>query len=97
MLRGQMKADIQWQPINISTVLAALFNEFSAITSYHTLRDNLPGRLAHLLRCRCVLLYQRSGDTLQFAAGSFEDQPGWSSALLAVAHINPISLNSDLP
>ncbi len=78
------------------TVLAALLDEFSAVTDYRTLRDHLPRRLASLLNCRCVLFYQRIGETLQFASGSFADQPGWSAALLAVAHINPIELGSDL-
>ena len=43
----------------INTILA----EWSAITDYRTLRDNLPRRLARLLYCRCVLLYQRIGET----------------------------------
>src|SRR4030081_1349738 len=76
-------------------VLTALLNEFSAVTDYRTLRDSLPRRLAHLLKCRCVLLYQHVGKTLQFVAGSFDDVPGWSASLLAVAHINPIELNAD--
>jgi PAS domain S-box-containing protein len=83
--------------LDASTVLAALLAECSAATDYVTLRDNLPRHLAVLLRCRCILLYQRIDETLQFASGSFADQPGWSSTLLAVAHINPIELNSDLP
>jgi len=37
------------------------------------------------------------GDALHFVAGSFDDEPGWSASLLAIAHINPISLNSDGP
>ncbi|HVU67228.1 MAG TPA: ATP-binding protein [Ktedonobacteraceae bacterium] len=83
--------------LDASAILAALLDEFSAVTDYRTLRDNLPRRLAGLLRCRCVLLYQRMGETLQFAAGSFADQPGWSAALLAVAHINPLQMASSLP
>lgn len=83
--------------LDAPVVLATLLDEFSAITDYRTLRDSLPRRLASLLRCRCVLLYQRVGETLQFASGSFADQPGWSSALLAVAHINPIQLSGDVP
>src|SRR6266516_7416868 len=83
--------------LNASTVLAELLNERSAITDYRTLRDSLPRRLAHLLQCRCVLLYQRIGETLQFASGTFDDVPGWSVSLLSVAHINPIDLSSDLP
>ncbi|HEY0755089.1 MAG TPA: ATP-binding protein [Ktedonobacteraceae bacterium] len=82
--------------LDASTTLAALLDEFSAVTDYRTLRDNLPRCLAGLLRCRCVLLYQRLGEALQFASGSFADQPGWSAALLAVAHINPIELNSEI-
>jgi PAS domain S-box-containing protein len=78
-------------------ILAALLDEFSAVTDYRTLRDNLPRRLTSLLKCRCILIYQRIGETLQFASGSFADQPGWSSTLLAVAHINPIELHSDTP
>jgi PAS domain S-box-containing protein len=78
-------------------VLTALLSEFSAVTDYRTLRDNMPRRLAHLLRCRSVLLYQHIGTTLQFVAGSFDDIPGWSASLLAVAHINPIELGSGLP
>lgn len=83
--------------INAATILTALFHEFSAVTDYRTLRDSLPRRLTYLLKCRCVLFYQHSGESLQFAAGSFGDQPGWSAALLAVAHINPISASGDLP
>jgi PAS domain S-box-containing protein len=82
--------------LNAPAILAALLDEFSAVTDYRTLRDNLPRRLANLLRCRCVVLYQRIGETLQFASGSFADQPGWSSTLLAVAHINPIDLLSEV-
>ncbi len=78
-------------------LLAAILNECSAVTDYRTLRDTLPRRLANLLKCRCVLLYQRIGETLQFASGTFDDKPGWSPSLLAVAHINPIDLNSDTP
>src|ERR1700730_10886339 len=82
--------------LDASETLAALLDEVSAITDYQTLRDCLPRRLARLLCCRCVLLYQRVGETLQLAAGSFDDSPGWSPSLLAVAHINPISLDSDM-
>src|SRR5438552_14728691 len=94
-----MDVEQPWQStsLNASTVLAELLNECSAIMDYRTLRDSLPRRLAHLLNCRCVLLYQRLGETLQFAAGTFDDVPGWSISLLSVAHINPIDLNSDLP
>ncbi len=81
--------------LNAASVVSALLEEVSAITDYRTLRDTLPRRLARLLRCRCVLFYQRYGETLQFISGSFDDKPGWSSALLAVAHINPISLSGN--
>src|SRR5947209_7246951 len=83
--------------LSAPTVLSTLLDEFNAVTDYRTLRDSLPRRLAHLLNCRCVLLYQRLGETLQFAAGSFDDVPGWSASLLSIAHINPIDLTSDLP
>ncbi len=85
------------EQINASSILSALLSEFSAITDHRTLRDSLPRRLAKLLRCRCVLFYQRLGETLQFASGSYDDKPGWSAPLLAVAHINPINVNSDVP
>lgn len=78
-------------------VITTLLQECSAIADYRTLRDSLPRRLTGLLRCRCVLLYQRVGATLQFAAGTFDDQPGWSASLLAVARINPIELDEDVP
>jgi PAS domain S-box-containing protein len=81
--------------LSISTVLKSLLDEFSAVTDYRTLRDSLPRRLAHLLKCHSVLLYQRIGETLQFASGTFDEKPGWSSSLLAVAHINPINMNSE--
>ncbi|HEY4383881.1 MAG TPA: ATP-binding protein [Ktedonobacteraceae bacterium] len=85
------------QKITAPAILSALLTEFSAISDCHTLQENVPRRLADLLNCRCVLLYMRIGETLQFTAGSFDDTPGWSASLLAVAHINPIRLNSDLP
>lgn len=80
-----------------SALVAALLNEFSAVTDYRTLRDTLPRRLAALLQCRCVILYLRIDETLQFASGTFDDTPGWSTSLLTVAHINPIELHSNLP
>lgn len=83
--------------LDTSAVITTILAEWSAITDYRTLHDSLPRRLAYLLGCRCVLLYQRIGETLQFSSGSFDDIPGWSAALLAVAHINPIDLNGALP
>jgi PAS domain S-box-containing protein len=83
--------------LNAPAMITTLLEEFSAVTDYRTLRDSLPQRLAHVLKCRCVLLYQRVGETLQFAAGTFDDIQGWSASLLSVAHINPIDLTSDLP
>lgn len=83
--------------LNVVEILSALLAESSPISNYRTLRDSLPGRLTILLRCRCVLLYQRDGEMLHFASGTFDDKPGWSAALLAVAHINPIHLNDNIP
>ncbi len=83
--------------ISLADSVSTLVHECSAITDYRTLRDSLPKRLAHLLRCRCVLLYQKVGETLQFASGTYDEQPGWSAALLSVVHINPIALDSDVP
>jgi PAS domain S-box-containing protein len=81
--------------LNAPELITALLADLSAVTDYRILRDSLPKRLAALLNCRCVLLYQRSGETLQFAAGSCDSVPGWSAALLSVAHINPIALTGD--
>ncbi len=92
-----MEEERHEQQIDAPEALTVLLGEFSAITDYRTLRDSLPRRLATLLKCRCVLLYQRIGETLQFVSGSFADQPGWSAELLAVAHINPISLTCAIP
>ena len=83
--------------ISIADSIATLLHECSAITDYRILRDSLPKRLAHLLKCRCVLLYQKVGETLQFASGTYDEQPGWSAALLSVVHINPVALSSDVP
>ncbi len=83
--------------ITLAISVSLLVEECSAITDYRILRDSLPRRLASLLKCRCVLLYQKVGETLQFASGTYDDKPGWSAALLAVVHINPIALNSDVP
>src|SRR5215467_2657907 len=93
----QFGTPVDHENLSAPAVLKSLLDEFSAVTDYRTLRDSLPRRLAHLLQCRCVLLYQRIGETLQFASGTFDEKPGWSSSLLAVAHINPISTNSDTP
>ena len=88
----------QWQQqTQAAEIVRALLNEFGASTEYRVLRDSLPRSLATLLKCRCVLLYQRMGETLQLVAGSFADEPGWSASLLAVAHINPISLSGAGP
>ena len=85
------------EQFNLSTVLTALQQEFSTTADYCTLRDQLPSRLVQLLICRTVLVYLRVNDTLQLASSSFDDKPGWPSALLAVAHINPISIDSTVP
>ena len=90
-----MEVEQRVTDLHATEVLASVLQECSAITDYRTLRDSLPRRLAQLLHCRCVLLYQRMGETLQFAAGSYDDNPGWSASLLAVAHINPIDLKGD--
>jgi PAS domain S-box-containing protein len=92
-----MEVEYDQKHSDAPALLAALLDEFSTVTAYRALHDTLPRRLTSLLRCHCVLLYQRSGETLQFAAGSFADQPGWSAKLLAVAHINPIELHDSLP
>ncbi len=83
--------------IVIAESIATLLAEASPITDYRTLRDSLPKRLAHLFKCRSILLYQKVGETLQFAAGTFDDSPDWSASLLAIAHINPIALDGDEP
>ncbi|GCE17158.1 GAF domain-containing sensor histidine kinase [Dictyobacter kobayashii] len=83
--------------LHIPVIINTLLNNFSAVTDYRTLRDSLPRRLATLLQCRCVLLYLLVGETLQLASGSFDDLPGWSAALLAVAHVNPINVQGDEP
>ncbi len=83
--------------LNAPEIITTLLRDLSAVTDYRILRDSLPARLAALLGCRCVLFYQRTGETLQFAAGSNGNVPGWSEALLTVAHINPIDLSSELP
>jgi PAS domain S-box-containing protein len=90
-------SDVEQQQIQPAEIVRALLNEFGAITEYRMVRDSLPGRLAILLGCRCVLFYQRMGETLQLVAGSFDDEPGWSVSLLAVAHINPINVSGDGP
>lgn len=85
------------EQVSIPVIVNTLLIDFSAITDYRTLRDSLPRRLAALLKCRCVLLYLLVGETLQLASGSFDELPGWSAALLAVAHVNPIDVHSDEP
>jgi signal transduction histidine kinase len=95
---GKMEVEIHLEHPQLDTaeIVATLLREFSAVTDYRALRDSLPRKLASLLHCRGVLLYQRFDETLQFAAGAFDDAPGWSAALLAVAHINPIALTGNL-
>ena len=83
--------------VSAPTVLKSVLAEFSAVTDYRTLRDSLPRRLSSLLKCRHVLLYQRIGETLQFASGTFDERPGWSSTLLDFVHINPIDITGDTP
>ncbi len=88
-----------YEQLSASTpmLVTALLNEFSAVTDYRTLRDTLPRRLTGLLKCRCVIIYLRMGETLQFASGTFDNTPGWSTSLLMVAHINPIDIHSPVP
>src|SRR5690242_7513877 len=77
------------EQMSAASIVTTLLSEFSAITEYRLLQDSLPRRLAGLLKCRCVLFYQQISNTLQFVAGSFDDTPGWSAALLRFARINP--------
>ncbi len=90
---------VEQQIVDLSApaALKSILDEFSAVTDYHTLRDSLPRRLSSLLKCQRVLLYQRLGETLQFASGTFDEQPGWSSSLLEFAHINPLDIKGDTP
>jgi PAS domain S-box-containing protein len=90
-----MKVEQEGERIDVAAALRTLLHDFNAMIDYRTLRDNLPRCLATLCRCRCVLLYLRVENTLQLVSGSFDDVPGWSSALLAVAHVNPIDIQSD--
>lgn len=88
---------VEQQIVDLSApaALKSILDEFSAVTDYRTLRDSLPRRLSSLLKCQRVLLYQRLGETLQFASGTFDEQPGWSSSLLEFAHINPLDIKGD--
>ena len=95
--KGMLEVKHGDSEIVVAESIATLLAEASAITDYRTLRDSLPKRLAHLLKCRSILFYQKVGETLQFAAGTFDDSPDWSTSLLAIAHINPIALNGDEP
>jgi PAS domain S-box-containing protein len=94
-----MKMRVEQHSVEMSApaVLKSVLAEFSAVTDYRTLRDSLPRRLSSLLKCRHVLLYQRIGETLQFASGTFDERPGWSSYLLDFVHINPIDIKGDTP
>lgn len=92
-----MEEECHGQHIDVPAVLSTILSELGAMTDYRTLRDSLPRCLAIVLKCRCVLLYQQVGETLQFVAGSFAEQPGWSGELLAVAHINPIYFTCAVP
>ena len=92
-----MEVELYNEQVDVSEVLTTLLNDFSTVTDYRTLRDSLPRRLASILKCRCILIYLYVDEALQLASGSFDDIPGWSSALLTVAHINPINIYSELP
>src|SRR6266852_7333885 len=94
-----MTTQVKQQIVDLGApaVLKSVLDEFSAVTDYRTLRDSLPRRLSSLLKCRRVLLYQRIGETLQFASGTFDEQPGWSSSLLEFVHITPIDIKGDPP
>jgi PAS domain S-box-containing protein len=85
------------EQFSVLAVLTTLQQEFGSISDYSTLCDQLPRRLVHLLRCRTVLLYLHVNDTLQLISSAFDEKPDWSSALLAIAHISPISLDSSVP
>lgn len=94
-----MEVEPFYEQLSASTpmLVTALLNEFSAVTDYRTLRDSLPRRLTVLLKCRCVIIYLRMGNMLQFASGTFDNTQGWSTSLLKVAHINPIDVHSNVP
>ncbi len=92
-----MEVELYNEQVDVSAVLNTLLDDFGTITDYRILRDSLPRRLASILKCRCILIYVRVDEALQLASGSFDDIPGWSSAMLAVAHINPIYIHSELP
>lgn len=85
------------EQFNVSTVLTVLQQEFSTSSNYATLRDQLPRQLVHLLLCRSVLLYLHVSNTLQLVSSAFDDKLDWSSALLAITHTNPISIESSAP
>ncbi len=92
---ARVKVSQTW--LDANSVLLPLLEEYTALSSYRVLRDSLPRKLAALLKCQSILLYQRNDGTLHFVSGFFDtkEQAGWSASLLSVAHINPIDLNSD--
>src|SRR5689334_22277559 len=87
----------QSERFSVTSALTSLLQEFSTVSDYRTLRDNLPGCLVQLLACRGVLIYLSSDEVLQLVSGTCDDKPGWSESLLAVAHINPIAMSSQVP
>ena len=92
-----MEVEFSNEQVDVSEVLTTLLSDFSTVADYRILRDSLPRRLASILRCHSVLIYLCVDEALQLVSASFDDVPGWSSALLAVAHINPINKQSELP
>ncbi|GAC1504067.1 MAG: hypothetical protein NVS2B12_16310 [Ktedonobacteraceae bacterium] len=92
-----MEVEVTNEQVDVPGVVTALLSDFSTVTDYRMLRDSLPQRLASMLKCRSVLIYLYTNEALQLASSSFDDIPGWSSALLSVAHINPINIHSELP
>lgn len=96
MEESGIMVEMRYEQLNMPELVSKLLAECSAITDYRILRDSLPKRLAHLLKCRAVLIYQKVEETLQFVAGTYDDRPGWSAALLSVVHINPVPLESDV-
>ncbi len=105
---GVLMMDVEETDESVCTsrVLATLLHEFSAITDYRTLRDNIPQRLAIQLKCRYVVLYFQHEETLQLVASSFGEHgeniedtkdTDWSPSLLSVAHAQPINIHGGSP
>jgi PAS domain S-box-containing protein len=90
--------DPRARPTDVRRSLPALIDALVHATSLAHLVDLIPTRVAQYLRCHRVILYEVRDQHLHMVSSTPEvTARGYTSTLLRIAHVEPISLDEKTP